>query len=123
MIIADKAARCRFSLRRSTQEDQSQEEIKIKTLEESEALNLQLQKTFMFAPSKININPYTKCLFTSHLITEYNMPGFQQKLTGDSKRQGKNLSEDIKEASEAASDMTKILELIERIFKITTINN
>lgn len=47
------------------------------------------------------------------------MFAFQQKIGGYAKAQGKNSqSEEIKQPSEAESDMTQILELLDREFKI-----
>lgn len=49
------------------------------------------------------------------------MSGFQSKDTNHAKRQRKAQSKNIKQASEAYSDMTQILELSGRESKITKI--
>lgn len=50
------------------------------------------------------------------------MSGFQQKITSCVKRQGKTHSEETKQSLEPELDMTQILELSDRSFKITMIN-
>lgn len=73
-------------------------------------------------PSHIDIELHTKALFTSALITQYNMSGFQQKITRYSKRQGKTQPEEKEQTSEVDSCMIQMLELSDSEFKIIMIN-
>ena len=50
------------------------------------------------------------------------MPGFQQKIIKHVRRQGKTHSEETKQSLEPELDMTQMLELSDRSFKITMIN-
>lgn len=58
-------------------------------------------------PSQIDIDPHTKDLFTSVVITQYKMISFQQKkLQRMPKGKEKNTSEKIKHISQLAPDVT-----------------
>lgn len=50
------------------------------------------------------------------------MPGFRQKITRSARKQENTQSEETKQTSQPDSDMTQMLELSGREFKITIIN-
>lgn len=50
------------------------------------------------------------------------MPGFRQKITRSARKQENTQSEETKQPSQPDSDMTQMLELSGREFKITIIN-
>lgn len=55
-------------------------------------------------------------------MTQYKMSGFQHNLQGVPKRQDKAQSEEKKQASEPNSDVTQMLKVPDREFRMTPIN-
>lgn len=74
-------------------------------------------------PSQVNTNCHVKSLFTSISITRQIMSSFQQIKTKHAKSQEKKTqSEEKKQSSEPDSNVTQMLDLPDREFKITMID-
>lgn len=99
--------------------DQSEEGVfLIITSEEFKATGTYSHINHCPASTQISIHAYTKDLFTSVPIPQYRTTHIQHKTTRHAKSQEKKY-EEIKQTSVPDSDMTPILELLEREYKVT----
>lgn len=88
----------------------------IKTLEKSEGSSMSMSNTkHSPGPTKINVDPHTKGLFTSVLLLHMSI--FQQKITRCAKRQGR------KHCRDKASIQTRVGEPSHSELKITVVRN